>query len=265
MNAQILFAVVLVLASASAKAYEDLPFKFNVEIPDSVLFVWCGEEVRSVEFEYFPGIQEIFLNGEPVFNRYIALTDENCWRRFAGNEVALGYLESGLSCSETYSKYENDQNVLLWDIANWIEEPEQLGLPDWLLTIRLCGFVGESPLKTVVKRALVIGGQPFLKFVGEKRPVRVRMVEERPGLGTSYIPFREGALSYSKRMVRNIKRLEGRSCIFAVGCSGFSEQTVSGDGIVEQGRVQIEAVKSTGEYVEGPIALPFFNVEPFGK
>ncbi len=105
-KALVLFIILIRAFSASALfAYEDAPFGFHVEVGDSVLFVFQGVSYREFDLEYNPQELELYLNGFPIFERSVPISEEDCFQYLEGIETAVGYLESGLSCTLACPRY----------------------------------------------------------------------------------------------------------------------------------------------------------------
>ncbi len=72
-----------------------------------MLFLLHGIEHRKIHLEYFPGEQELYLNGEPVFNLSFGPKEEDeCWEFLDEIETARENLKAGLTCSQCYARYQ---------------------------------------------------------------------------------------------------------------------------------------------------------------
>lgn len=252
-----LYFIAILLGSSNVEAYEDTPFEFHTEVSDSVLFLLHGIEHREIHLEYFPGEQELYLNGEPVFNLSFGPKEEDeCWEFLDEIETARENLKAGLTCSQCYARYQNDRNVLVWEIGDWLEAPEQTGESDWLLTLKLFSFCSKYGIAPDIVSLMVWNSHAYICFATTQyenhHNWKIPSDQDRSiGFGPT-LPFREKALATSQRIIRQAQEMSNYSTIHAIPYAG-GYSSMSRPGTVSRGRLQLQRILEKGEYVEGPI------------
>ena len=257
-----LLLAVFILNPAIVQAFEDTPFAFHVEVPDSVLFVFRGEEYKEFDIECFPDKLEFFIGGVPALQQSVPAKDENCLDLLAGIETAVENFKSGMSCSQAYHGYVNNQKNLVWDISEWLEAPCQSLQSDLWLSIKLYLYCCKSSIAPDIMGVFVKNGRGYIRFkIAPHQSVRWRRVptiKEFSSMGTLWLPFREMALVFSRDLIRGVTQEDKWSHIYAVSKSG-GIMSGCGYGLMSRGLSQLKEISEKGEFVKGPIPRAFLE------
>lgn len=228
-----------------ANSYEDLPISMHLVLDDSVFFAVDGVEYREIDFEYRPGFQQIYFNGEPVLSVGVAIAADECISYHDGNMFIGSYVEQGLSCGEARERFRDQIYRVAWDIGDSLAANE--GRVDTLSYAE--AVCGASEISRSFEWVSLDGSGLFLKFQGFGK-VKVIAPEDRYMLGTSYKPFREGVAKYVERLLRKLEQPALSSQVYFL-TNSFGGQ--HGSCCVSQARHQLETFNATGVCVEGPI------------
>ncbi|MCP4192771.1 MAG: hypothetical protein GY768_19325 [Planctomycetaceae bacterium] len=228
-----------------ANAYEDLPISMHIVVDDSVFFAVDGVEYREIEFEYRPGLQQIYFNGEPVLSVAVAIDAVDCSSYYDDNMFVGSYVEQGLSCGEATARFRDQLSRIAWDIADWLAASE--GRVDTLSFVE--NACGASEISETFEWVILDESGLFLKFQGFDQ-VKVIAPEDRYMFGSSHKPFGEGVAKYVERLLRKLEQPAPGSQVYFLA-SSFGGQ--HGGCCVSRARHQLETFIATGVCVEGPI------------
>ncbi len=242
---RILVCVLFLGMLGTAYSYEDLPISMHVVLDDSVFFAVDGVEYREVNFEYRPGYQQIYFNGNPVFSIDVAIAAGDCRSYHGDNEYVGVWVEQGLSCGEARERFRDRLYRVAWDLGDWLAANN--GRVDTLAYAE--SYCIASEISASFEWVNLDDSGLYLKFQGFDK-AKVIAPEDRYMFGTSHKPFREGVAMYVERLLRKLEKPASRSRVYFY-TSSFGGQ--EGGCCVAQARHQLETYVATGTCVEGPI------------